>query len=243
MAVNSRIKATKSKLNKSLSAPIVISVGGSLVVPELIDTQFLTNFKKTIDENVSKGVRFIIICGGGKTARNYQKAGQNITTLGSKEIDWLGIHATRLNSQLLKTIFAPNVEEVIVHNPNEEIRYKKPILIAAGWKPGWSTDYIAVLLAKRFGAVKMINLSNIDCVYDKDPKKYFDARPIMNISWKDFRAIIPKKWDPGLSSPFDPIASREAEKQGIQVAIINGENPGQLENFIHDKSFDGTLIS
>jgi len=223
--------------------PIVISVGGSLIVPEAIDTDFLYAFKNIIDREVNKGKKFIIICGGGKTARNYQKAGQKVTKLRSSDVDWLGIHSTRLNAQLLKTIFLPNVEEVIVNDPNEDISFKKPILIAAGWKPGWSTDYDAVLLAKRFGAKKMINLSNIDCVYDKDPKKFFDAKPILQITWKEFRKLIPKKWDPGLSSPFDPIASREAEKSGIEVAIMNGEFLEQLNNFMYDKPFDGTLIS
>ena len=233
---------SKVKRNKEKTAPIVISVGGSLIVPEYIDTNFIRSFKAIIDREITKGKRFIIICGGGRTARNYQHAGQEVTSLRNADIDWLGIHATRLNAQLIKTIFLPKVEEVIVHDPNEKIEFKKPILVAAGWKPGWSTDYDAVLLAKRFGAKKIVNLSNIDYVCDKDPKKFADARPLLQVSWKDFRNIIPKKWDPGLNAPFDPIASREAQKQNIQVAIINGENLTQLDNFIYDKGFEGTLI-
>lgn len=231
-----------TRKNKN-EAPIVISVGGSLIVPEYIDPVFITKFKGVIVSEVAKGKKFIIICGGGKTARNYQKAGALITKLRSEELDWIGIHATRLNAQLIKTIFHPLTEAVVVHDPNEKITFKKKILIASGWKPGRSTDYCAVLLAKRFKAKKLVNLSNINYVYDKDPKKYFDARPLLNVSWKDFRNLIPKKWDPGLSSPFDPVASREAQKQNIEVAIINGENLHELDNFINNKPFDGTLIS
>ncbi len=229
--------------SKKENTPIVISVGGSLIVPEQIDTDFIRNFKAIIDREVALGKRFIIICGGGRTARNYQHSGQKVTGLRAMDIDWLGIHATRLNAQLIKTIFLPKVEEVVVHNPNDKIVFKKPILIAAGWKPGWSTDYDAVLLAKKFKATKVINLSNIDYDCNKDPKKFADAKPMLNISWKEFRKIIPKKWDPGLNSPFDPIASREAQKNKIQVAVISGENLDQLNNFIYDKNFEGTLIS
>ncbi len=223
--------------------PIVISVGGSLIVPESIDTGFISSFKAIIDREVKLGKKFIIICGGGRTCRNYQQAARKVTKLRNTDVDWLGIHSTRLNAELIKTIFLPRVEEVVVHDPNDKIVFKKPILIAAGWKPGWSTDYDAVLLAKRFKAKKIVNLSNIDYVYDKDPRKYSEAMPIPKISWKEFRKIIPKKWDPGLNAPFDPIASKEAEKNKIEVAIINGENLKQFENFIFDKPFEGTLIS
>ncbi|MFA6463425.1 MAG: UMP kinase [Candidatus Paceibacterota bacterium] len=229
-------------MKKKDRAPIVISLGGSLIVPEAIDTDFIKKFKAIIDKEVGLGKRFIIICGGGRIARNYQIAGQKITKLRSADIDWLGIHSTRLNSQLIKTIFLPKVEEIVVHDPHEKITFKKSILVAAGWKPGWSTDYDAILLAKRFKATKVINLSNIDYVCDKDPKKHSDAKVLLNITWKDYRKLIPTKWSPGLSSPFDPIASKEAEKSNIKVAVISGENLDQLDNFIYDKPFEGTLI-
>ncbi len=236
------MKQNKAK-NGNIDAPIVISVGGSLIVPEEINVYFLGELKKLIDRKIQKGRRFIIITGGGKIARNYQLAGKTITKLRSSDVDWLGIHSTRLNAQLVKTILLPNVEEKIVHDPNEPIIFKKPVLIAGGWKPGWSTDFDAVLLAKRFGARKLINLSNIDYVYEKDPRTHKSAKAIGNISWKEFRKLIPKKWDPGLNSPFDPVASKEAEKIGLQVAIINGKKLEEIPNFLNDRDFIGTLIS
>lgn len=235
------MKQNKGK-NEHRHTPIVISVGGSLIVPDGIDVFFLKSLKNLIDKGVKIGRKFIIITGGGRTARNYQASSKAITKLCSEDIDWLGIHATRLNAQLVKTILLPNVEERIVHDPNEKIVFKKPILIAGGWKPGWSTDYDAVLLAKRFHAKKLINLSNIDYLYDKDPRTHKNAKKIEKISWKGFRKLIPKKWDPGLNSPFDPVASKEAEKIGLEVAIINGKKLRELEHFLNDKKFVGTLI-
>jgi uridylate kinase len=129
-----------------------------------------------------------------------------------------------------------------VKDPTEKIDFKKKILLAAGWKPGCSTDYDAVLLAENFGIKKLVNLTNIDYVYDKDPRKFKDAKKIEKISWKDFIKIVGDKWDPGLNAPFDPIASKESEKIGLEVAIINGKNLNNFEKYLNDEQFIGTII-
>lgn len=214
------------------------------MVPEEIDTTFLASLKNFVDLEVKRGSRFIIVCGGGRVCRKYQNAAKLVGHKKDADIDWIGVHATRLNAQLVKTIFAPAVEEVIVHDPfDKKIKFQKPILIAAGWKPGWSTDYDAVCLAKRYKSQKLVNLSNIDFVYTADPRTNPDARKIEQISWKDFRKLIPKKWDPGLSAPFDPVASKEASLLKLQVAIINGDKLEGIKKFIGGEEFVGTLIS
>ena len=92
--------------------------------------------------------------------------------LTSKELDWLGISATRFNAYLVKTIFKNLTYREIIADPTKKIRMKnEKVIVAAGWKPGCSTDYDAVLLAKNLGVKTLINLTNIDYVYDKDPKK------------------------------------------------------------------------
>jgi uridylate kinase len=100
-----------------------------------------------------------------------------------------------------------------------------------------------VQIAQRVGATKVINLSNIDYVYTADPRTNPDATLIETISWNDFRALIPSEWDPGLSSPFDPIAAKLAESENIEVAIINGENLSHVTNYLQSESFIGTRIS
>ena len=100
------------------------------------------------------------------------------------------------------------MEDKIIINPVLPIELSKPIIVGGGWKPGRSTDYVAVMLGQQLGAKKIINLSNIDYVYDSDPKKNSKAKKVERISWPDYRALVPKDWDPGLNSPFDPIASK-----------------------------------
>lgn len=228
------------------SETIVMSVGGSLIVPDQIDSVFLSNLKAFIDTQTTEyGRRFIIIAGGGKTARRYQDAAAKVSDLTADDLDWMGIHATRLNGHLLRTVFRDSAYRVMITNPDEilDIPTTEKVVIAAGYRPGCSTDLRAVQIAQRVGATKVINLSNIDYVYTADPRTNPGATLIETISWSDFRALIPSEWDPGLSSPFDPIAAKLAESENIEVAIINGENLTQVATYLQDEPFIGTRIS
>jgi uridylate kinase len=220
----------------------VISLGGSLVVPEEIDVKFLRKFHSLILKHVKRGSRFIIIVGGGRTCRKYQAAAKQVADLAPEDLDWIGIHSTRLNAHLLRTIFRDVAHPVIVKDPTEKIQTSKPVIIAAGWKPGCSTDYNAVLLARNFKSRTILNLSDVDYVYSKDPDLDKDARPFERMSWKDFRKIVGNKWDPGLNKPFDPVASREAQRLGLRVVIMNGRGFGNLEDFLSGRKFKGTTI-
>ncbi len=233
---------SRPKEHKMPSNRYIISVGGSLISPDEIDLKFLAQFKKIIDELVLKNKHFLLITGGGRTARRYIEAAKALGDLNPDDLDWLGIHSTRLNGHLLRTIFRKYSHKKIITNPHNPEPANEPIVIAAGYRPGWSTDYVAVLLAQKYESRVVVNLSNIDYVYDKDPKKHKDAQPIKEISWADFRKIVGNKWDPGLSLPFDPVASKIAEKAKLKVVIMNGKNLKNLENFINKKPFKGTII-
>ncbi len=224
---------------------IVLSVGGSLIVPDHIDTFFLTSLKNLIEDQIAThGRRFIIIAGGGKTARRYQDAAGAVSNLDPEDLDWMGIHATRLNGHLLRTIFRDTAHPVMITNPDDviDIPNRVPLVIAAGYRPGASTDLRAVQIAKHMKAHKLINLSNIDYVCKEDPRKNPNAECIKDISWNEFRKLIPTEWSPGLSSPFDPVAAREAESVGMEVAIINGEKSQEIENYLNNLPFVGTRI-
>ena len=99
------------------------------------------------------------------------------------------------------------------------------------------------MAAKKLGAKKLVNLSNIDYVYTADPKKDPAATKIEKIDWQDFRELIPKEWDPGLSSPFDPVAAKEAQSLHLEVAILNGGNLDEFEKYLDGAAFAGTTIS
>ena len=229
----------------SQNETIVMSVGGSLIVPDGIATNFLKEFKSFIDSETASGRRFIIIAGGGRTARNYQDAASTVTDLKNEDLDWMGIHATRLNGHLLRTIFRDSAHRVMITNPDDiqDVPKDEKIVIASGYRPGASTDLRAVQIAQLINAKKVINLSNIDYVYTADPRSDASAEKIETITWTDFRNLIPKEWDPGLSSPFDPIAARAAHENNIGVAIINGDKLSEVAKYLADETFIGTAIS
>lgn len=219
---------------------IIISLGGSLVVPNEIDLGFLKNFKRTLQKYLSTK-RFFIIIGGGKICRHYQKA---LLEFGAKsnDRDWMGIHISRLNAEIVKQVFVGSCYEKIIEDPNKKVKTTKDIVVGAGWKPGWSTDYDAVLIAKNHNVKTIINLTNIDYVYDKNPKEFSDAKPFEELDWKSFEHIVGDKWSPGMSAPFDPIAAKMASRLKLKVIMLNGKHLERLEDFLNNKPFIGTTI-
>lgn len=228
----------------------VLSVGGSIVVPEKPDTDFLCKFIAMIRNwlNEDSQRRLILVVGGGGPARIYQNAYREIVSASdgassdSSEADWIGIMATRLNAQLLKAALGDLCPQEVVYNPTTVDEFNGRILVAAGWKPGFSTDNDAVLLAERFNADTVVNLSNIEKVYTDDPRKNPDAKPIDSISWAEFRKMVGDDWTPGKNTPFDPIASKKAQNLNLTVICAAGKNIENIRSILDGKQFEGTEI-
>jgi uridylate kinase len=221
---------------------IVISLGGSLLIPEGIDTQFIFSFREMITNYTFKGYSFFIIVGGGRVCRLYQNASKELGVVSLDSLDWVGIHATRLNAEFIRIIFGDVADSKIVTNPYRIPYIHKPVVIGAGWKPGWSSDYDAVTIAEQIGAKKIINLTNIDYVFSDDPRKNPEAQIIKDINWTDFRKIIPAEWHPGVNAPFDPVASKKADELALTVAIMNGKNIENIKEYIEGREFIGSII-
>ena len=220
---------------------IIISLGGSLVAPNEIDTAFLKVFRNAVKKHLNDK-RFFIFVGGGKICRNYQNVMLEFGA-DNEERDLIGIDISRLNARIVKQMFGDSAFSEVITNPSKKISTRKDVVVGGGWRHGWSTDYCSVTLAKNMGIKTIINLTNIDYVHEKDPSKFKNAKAFKEVSWKDFRKIVGNKWTPGLSMPFDPRASREAEILKIKVIIINGKKLERLENFLKGESFIGTTIN
>jgi uridylate kinase len=223
----------------------VISLGGSIVAPAAVDEVFLKNFVALIREFLAAEPerRFILVVGGGAPARSYQNAYRNISQNAEDgEADWIGVMATRLNAQLVRALTSEWCSQDVVTDPTAAPAMTGRILVAAGWKPGFSSDNDAVLLAERFGAGSVINLSNIEQVYTDDPQKNPSARPIDKISWPDFRALVGDEWKPGKNVPFDPVASRRAAELGLKVICAAGRDLENLGKILKEEPFLGTTI-
>ena len=228
----------------------VLSVGGSIIVPDKPDTEFLSKFISMVTAwlDQDKSRRLILVAGGGAPARVYQNAYKEVaekTGLSSKDdaADWIGIMATRITAQLLKAAFGDYCKNDVVYNPTlDDISFDGQILVASGWKPGFSTDTDAVYLGEKFGAKTVVNLSNIEKVYTDDPRKNPDAKPLDTISWADFRKMVGDEWTPGKNCPFDPIASKKASEIGMKVICAGAKDINNIKAILEDKEFFGTVI-
>ena len=228
----------------------VLSVGGSIIVPDKPDVGFLTAFvamcREWLDQDKSR--RLILVAGGGAPARVYQNAYKEVsesTGLAAQAdaADWIGIMATRINAQLLKACFGDYCKNDVVYNPTlENLSFDGQVLVASGWKPGFSTDTDAVYLGEKFDAKTIVNLSNIEKVYTDDPRKNPNAKPLDTISWADFRKMVGDEWTPGKNCPFDPIASKKASELGMKVICAGVKNLDNIKAILNDGDFIGTTI-
>jgi len=223
----------------------VLSLGGSIVAPDVPDVAFIRDFAALARRWLGADPvrRLIVVVGGGGPARSWQKAyRESVAIPDSDAQDWIGIMATRLNAALVRSLFLDLCPHDVVTDPESVTVFGGRVLVASGWKPGFSTDFDAVVLAERFQADVVINLSNIAKVHSADPRVDPAAKPIDSISWNDFRNMVGDEWTPGKNVPFDPVASRRAEELGLRVICAAGKDLANLEAILEGRPFVGTTI-
>ncbi|OGH64877.1 MAG: hypothetical protein A2821_00160 [Candidatus Magasanikbacteria bacterium RIFCSPHIGHO2_01_FULL_41_23] len=222
----------------------ILSVGGSIIIPQTgFNPDFLKKFRTLILKRVAQGEKFIIVTGGGSIARQYQNGARLLGKPTNSDLDWIGIQTTILNAHFMRVLFSGYSHDEIILNPHQKIKTTKPLIFAGGEKPGCSTDLDAVDFAHTYDAKDILNLSNIDYVFDKDPNKFSDAKRIEDMNWETFRRdVVGYTWDPGKNVPFDPTASTAAAKWKMTVSILNGNNLKEVAKAIDGKKFKGTRI-
>ena len=222
---------------------IVLSLGGSLIIPNDIDVKFIREFKKVILKNAKK-YKFIIVCGGGSIARKYISALKS-SGINEKIQNLSGISATRMNARFMNYFFNQDAEQGIPHKIKIlRTDIKKQNIIFCGaleYKANQTSDSTAAEIAKYFKTI-FINLTNVSGLYDKNPKKFKNAKFIPEISWKDFYKMANKnKYSPGQHFVLDQTASKIILEAKIPTYII-GKNLKQLDNVLNNKKFKGTKI-
>jgi uridylate kinase len=226
----------------------VISLGGSIIAPDKVDVAFLRSFRKAVLEYLEQDPerRLILVCGGGGPAREYQGAYRAVLSepaeAEAEAQDWLGIAATRLNAELVRFLFQPFCPQPVVQDPTAVSVFPGRVLVAGGWKPGFSTDFDAVLLARRFQADTLVNLSDVARIYSADPKTDPAARPLDRLRWAELQAMVGTTWVPGRKVPFDPVATAEAARAGLRVIVAAGRNIENLKKILAGKDFEGTVV-
>jgi uridylate kinase len=233
-----------TKLNKRKQ--VVISLGGSVLYNE---TGFdLDIFLKFISFIEKEDCDFIIVVGGGKVARDVIKEADKIN-LSNLEKDKLGIISTVYNATIVKEISSKistfNIYPKVLKKPRKLDFSRYNLIYCAGYKPGVSTDTDAVLWAIKNNICDVINVTNVDYVYDKNPNEFDDANKLEQLSWIKYKSICGDVFKPGLNLPFDPIASSIAMKNNLRVFILSKENLLDISKCISFKNtkIKGTIIN
>lgn len=220
---------------------IILSLGGSQIIPNDINTKYIKELKKTLLKN--ENYKFIVVCGGGSLARKYIQ-GIKTQTSSHKFQSLAGIAATRTNARFMSYFFEKEPKQGIPQTMKEVKNYlKKQDIIFCGalkYKPNQTSDSTAAEIARKFKA-EFINLTNVKGLYTKNPAKYKDAKFISKISWKEFDEMANKiKFKPGQHFVLDQTASKIIKKNKIPTYII--KDLKQLDNFLKQKKFIGTSI-
>lgn len=224
---------------------VVISLGGSLIIPEKINEKFLDDFKKVILKNTKK-YRFVIVCGGGKTARNYINGLKN-QKINNKEYlqSLLGVSTTRLNARFMTYFFGDDANKGVPHEMIDvENLLKKNKVVFCGalrYAKNQTSDSTAAKLAHHFNC-DFINLTDVNGLYDKNPKKFRSAKFIPEISHKNFLGMFSKmKFEPGQHFVLDQTAGKLIKKNNIKTFIL-GSNANNLDNLLNGRHFVGSVI-
>lgn len=225
---------------------VVISIGGSIIIPDDVNYDFLVRLKKTIFR-LSKKHKIVIVTGGGKTARKYIKA---LAKNGASEYiqDVIGIECTRLNARLVSSFFGISREIPKTLEEVSSLISSFRLVICGGLGKGKligvgkTSDGTSAEVAQRIGAHLFINMTDVNGLYSKDPKRYKDAKFIPNISYSNFNKIISKvKEKPGEHFILDSYAAKIISRHKIRTIILRGIN--NLGGAIENKKFVGTVIS
>ena len=222
---------------------VVISLGGSLIVPEKINFSFLENFKKTL-RGFYKTHKFVIVCGGGTIARKYisalEKEGKP-----KKELAEAGIRATRMNALFMMQFFGKEANDFLpksMHEVKNNIAKNNVVICGAlRYDPNSTSDGTAAQISN-YLKTDFINMTNVSGLYSENPKTNKKAKFIPKISWKNFESMALKiKHKPGQHFVLDQNAATIIKKHKIKTFII-GSNK-ELNNLLKNKRFIGTTIT
>jgi len=223
---------------------IVISLGGSLIVPDEIDTNFLKKFKQIVKKH-EKNWKFVVVCGGGSVARKYIKA---LRETGKSDYlqSMAGIAVTRINARFMTYFFGRDASSGIPHDMQEvkNLLEKSEIVFcgALRYAERETSDGTAAKLARFFNC-EFINLTLVSGLYSSNPLIHKNAKFIPRISWRDFwKKASQIEYKPGQHFVLDQRAAEIILKHRIKTYII-GKNINNLDKMLSGKKFKGTTIS
>jgi len=232
-----------------MRSPQVVAIGGSILRPEESENRkiWLGKLRQLAVYIEGNGRKLGVVVGGGLPAREGIELAKNIISDPDK-LDEIGIAATRLNATIIQQILIDsgcNVSKIIPKTTLEaaELLQKYNFVIMGGTVPGHTTDAVAVSFARDSGSSDCIIATNVNHIYDKDPRDNDDAEPYFEMTMDELVQITgTDRLKPGQSAVVDPIAVGIASQSKINIAVLDGRDLDLLESALDGKEFIGTIV-
>lgn len=194
--------------------------------------------------DIQTKVQPVVVSGGGIIARHYVSLARS---LGSDEssLDEMGIEISRLNAMLLSAALGDSVYPVIPSNL-EEISIacqSGKIVVSGGLHPGQSTNATAALICEKIKADRFLNATDVDGIYDSDPKKNAKAKMFKEITIKKCLDLLNNEsTQAGNYELMDIVAMKVIERSKIPTFVIKSD-PKVIRNLIMKNRQTGTKIT
>jgi len=210
---------------------VVVKLTGKLF--DLGNVDILKSYCGIFRERFLRGYRFVIVCGGGSTARHYISMARKLGVNESWS-DLLGINISRINALLLNALLGDITYNYIPRNVDEVLTAwsSGKVVTLGGLQPGQSTNAVAMIIAELVGADLVVNATDVDGVYDKDPKKYSDAKLLPRVTINELKNLIISRSEAGTYELFDQLALSIAERSRIKIYFMNGFKPENIEKVL-----------
>ncbi|MHA1293122.1 MAG: UMP kinase [Promethearchaeota archaeon] len=230
---------------------IVIKIGGSLLFTESkkLNLQKINEFYNIITNNNSFN-KIIIVCGGGIIAREYIKAVRSFK--GNEALcDIFGIEISRINAKLIIAKFS-NIAFPQVPKSIEELSIAmlhNKIVFMGGLQPGQSTTSVALEVAEFIKADQLVILTDVNGIYNKDPKKFKDAKLLKSLNYNELQELIlgssgDVQAAAGEYRIFDAVSLQILKRSKINVFITSGKDLSGFKKFLNgENDIIGTKVS
>jgi uridylate kinase len=221
---------------------IVIKLSGSLFNFDTNSAQ-LNDYIQLI-KKISNVYQPVIITGGGKIARFYINLSRSLG-MDESGLDLIGIQVSQLNARLLISGLTEHCYPLPPRNL-EEISVallSGRVLVTGGIYPGQSTNATSALIAERIGAIKFFNATDVDGIYDSDPRTNAAANKYDKINVQDCVNILKsEKSMAGTYELMDLISLKVIERSSIPTIVFKS-TIDNIEKLVLENVTMGTEIT
>jgi len=194
------------------------------------------------------GAELAVVVGGGNIIRGEKLSKEGY--INQATADYMGMLGTVINGlalkEMLEAIGQPAralsainlsaVAETFIRG--RAIRHLEKgrvvILVAGTGNPYFTTDSAAALRAAEIGAEVVLKATKVDGIYDKDPKKYPDAKKFETIT---FREALERRLEVMDLTAFDMCL-----KNKIPIVVFNMKSPGHIAEVVSGKTHGTRVI-